>query len=164
MAKKDKTLLWILLIGGGAGLYWYFSKKAAAAAPAPATATATPSLPAPPVTAVLPPPSATLTTTATPPPLITAAAAPTPGTTLQPSGVPYDTRMDTLQTWANTSLNACDLGRWNSKKGSFTQDEWNGLFDIYFNDWQAGGGTTAARTQFWNNWRIKYQILTNTPC
>jgi hypothetical protein len=80
------------------------------------------------------------------------------------AGVPYDPRMLTLQNWATTSMNACDLARWNADQTNFTADEWNGLYDLYFNDWQSGGGNTAGRTNFWNTWRVKYQILTNTSC
>lgn len=162
-AKKDKTTMWILLLGGGAAV-WYFMSKNNAAASTTTTTAATAqasSLPVP-VTSVIPPVMTTATQTAAAQPLISTSAG--TGTTLQPSGVPYDSRMDTLQTWAQNSLNACDLSRWNSSKSSFTQDEWNGLFDIYFNDWIGGQGTTSARTQFWNAWRVKYSILTLTPC
>jgi hypothetical protein len=170
--KKDKTMTWVLLLGGAGALWWYLSRQNTAAAAAAATTT-TAMLPAPPttalpapVTSVIPPVTTAATITPTPAPITS--MAPTTvlssGSTLQPSGVPYDPRMDTLQNWAVASLNPCDLSRWNTSKGSFTPDEWNGLFDLYFNDWIGGQGNTAARTAFWNTWRIKYSILTATPC
>jgi hypothetical protein len=72
--------------------------------------------------------------------------------------------MLTLEDWANTSLNSCDLARWNQDSTNFTVSEWAGLYDIYFNDWIGGAGNNAARTAFWNAWRTKYQILTGTTC
>ena len=168
--KKDKTGLIILLIGGAGALWWYFSRQATTA-PATTTPLLPPSTTQPltalPVTqttsvipTIVPPVTQTAPQTATPAVLTSTVAA---GTTTA-SGVAYDPRMDTLQAWAQSSLNACDLARWNNSKGSFTSDEWAGLFDIYFNDWQSGQGNTAARTAFWNAWRTKYSILTATPC
>lgn len=183
MAKKKDKVPWLwILLGGGA--LWYFMKQQGQAAPAaataaPATTTPLPSVvtqPAqlplsqtvPPVTTVIPPVGVNAGLPATPvlplSSVATSSPSPASATTLQPSGVVYQPWMDTLQSWAVSALNACDLNRWNSSKGSFTNDEWNGLYDLYFNDWVGGQGNTAARISFWNTWRAKYSIDTNTPC
>ena len=155
--KKDKTLWLVLLLAGGGAAIWYFTRP-----PAAATIPIAPGLPAVPG-AITPPPVAlppsvpSVTTTGA----STTAIAPV---VTRPTAAGYDPRMDTMQAWAEGGLNPCDLARWNANKANFSPDEWAGLFDIYFQDWQGGQGNTAARTQFWDAWRVKYSILTNQPC
>jgi hypothetical protein len=129
--------------------------------------------PTPPPSAVVQPPAPTAATVVNPaaaspvqanPPTLSSSVGPIGPGEVTDAGVPYDPRMSTLQTWATTSLNPCDLGRWNTNQTNFTPAEWNGLYDLYFNDWIGGQGNTAARQSFWDTWRTKYSILTNTPC
>jgi hypothetical protein len=191
MAKK-KTNWW--LWGGlalGLGYMWYTQQKPAVPAsaplappllppPLPVPVTAIPAGTAPslpiaptivqapvsPVAAVAPSlavqASSSSPVQANPPSL--AAAGPIGPGEITAAGVPYDPRMLTLQDWANATMKVCDLSRWNLNQTNFTAAEWNGLFDLYFNDWVGGQGNNAARTAFWNAWRSKYSILTNTPC
>jgi hypothetical protein len=190
MAKqKNKAIWWVLGIGAAVGAYVLYQKRQASAATMPAPAAAPPALPAPatalqpgsapsmPIDMMLkaapaPPPSAVAPApavvapspvTANPVMLSSSIGPIGPGETTD-AGVPYDPRMQTLQSWAISTMNPCDLARWNLDQTNFTAAEWNGLYDIYFNDWIGGQGTTTARTQFWDAWRKKYSILTNTPC
>lgn len=171
--KKDKTITWVLLLGGVGVAYWYLTQQKTAAAPAPGSGTALP---------VTPP----LLQQSTPTPQVLPAQAPqisVPGLTVLSPGaqvvvptplvaqstatgnnMPTQTQMQTLQSWAETSMGTCDLARWNANVNNFTPQEWAGLVDLYFADWQSGGGNTPARTSFWDDWRVKYSILTNTPC
>jgi hypothetical protein len=188
MAKSSGNGKWIALgllaIGG---LWWWNNRQAAAAAaPAPGPAPSPTPLPLPtsiaPTTVVAmpmntatqpplaqpaPPASSVVAPVVSPvqanPVMVTAPGPIGPGETTD-AGVPYDPRMATLQSWAVSSMTPCDLARWNEDQTNFTAEEWNGLYDLYFNAWIGGQGTTAARTAFWNAWRIKYSILTNTPC
>jgi hypothetical protein len=189
MAKKK--INWWLWGGLAAVAYYLYSTSTASAAP-PAAVAPAPPLPVPLTPAQ--PPALPINTAIVQPPTPPAAAMMTPSvmiapTVLSPSaspvqanpapliatgpigpgevtdaGVPYDPRMATLQTWASTTLNTCDLARWNNDQTNFTAAEWAGLFDLYFNDWIGGQGNNAQRTAFWNAWRNKYQILTQTPC
>lgn len=164
MAKKNNSGKWLLLGAVLVGGYFLLKKNAAAAAPSlppttpPAPGTTTP---------------VTTTTTTGPTgatPIQSATAAPIVATDLtmpadagQSSlSVPYDTRMATLQQWAEGYMGAGDLAQWNTMKAFFTQDEWNGLYDLYFNAWVGGQGATPARTAFWDTWRVKYHILDGT--
>lgn len=180
--KKDKTVWWILALGG-IGAAWYLMKNKAAGTPPaallPAATTPDPNhiipgqLTAPGgITPIIPsntsqslispqgqfnppaiaPPSTPAITITTPSPIPVAATGPTVD------------QMNTLQSWAQSALNPCDLGRWNQYKSSFTPDEWASMIDIYFNDWVGGEGNTPERVKEWDDFREKYQILTNTPC
>lgn len=169
--KKDKTIIWILLLGGAGAAYWYLTSQKAAAAPATTTAIAPPTIvpalpPAGPV-AQIPAPNLQVA----PPTLSVAPALYSPTVSTAPS-MPNTAQLQTLQQWAQSSLTPCDLARWNNMQSGFTADasaygypsEWAGLVDIYFNDWVGGEGNNEQRTQFWDYWRNKYSILTNTPC
>lgn len=170
--KKDKTMMWVLLLGGVGAAYWYLTQKTAAAVPAPGTTLPVsppalapgsggtvqvlpgmaPQLSVPGVTVLSPPVQAVIPT-----PLVAQSTA-------TGNNMPTQTQMQTLQSWAQSSMGTCDLIRWNANVNNFTPDEWAGLVDLYFADWQSGGGNTPARTSFWDAWRTKYSILTNTPC
>ncbi len=166
-----------MLALGGVAAWWYLHKKQTATVPVttttPALLPTSSPLPAPAITnanipstsssAIIPslpfnaPPAAPPNT---PTIAITAATSPIPAASTGPTV----SQMDTLQAWAQGALTPCDLSRWNQYKPSFTSDEWNSLIDIYFNDWIGGQGNTPQRLQEWDDWRTKYQILTNTPC
>jgi hypothetical protein len=173
VARKDKTIWWLVALGG-VGAWWYFSKKATPTAPATLPAPAL-LLPTPePLPASIPVSNTTVTTLPSSPQLqfnapvappsapavALTAASPLPAASTGPT---VD-QMNTLQSWAQSGLSACDLARWNQYKTAFTTDEWSALIDIYFNDWIGGQGITDQREQEWDAWRNKYQILTNTPC
>ncbi len=179
--KKDKTMWWILALGGVAAA-WYLLKNKAAAAPLPTTALP----PAASTTTLLPHtnalpggsapiiPSTGINTAIVPQlqfntptfsqPSVPAVAVTTISPIPAAPTAPTVDEMNTLQSWAMSNLNPCDLSRWHQYKSSFTPQEWAALVDIYFNDWVGGQGNTPERIQEWDDWRAKYQILTNTPC
>ena len=191
MAKKKNNRIWWVLGGLGVGwlIYRQMQSSAGTPSPAPLQASLPPATTALPVgtpaalpvdTTIRQPPSpppgsatpSTAVTIVNPtgspvsanPVTLSSSIGPIgPGETTD-AGVPYDPRMGTLQTWAVTNLDPCDLGRWNLSQTNFTAAEWSGLYDIYFNDWIGGQGITEARKEFWDDWRKKYLILTNTPC
>jgi hypothetical protein len=164
MAKKNSNTL-LLLLGLGGVAYWLYSKSNQ-----PAAAIVQTSLPGASLPIALPAP---MPTVSAPVPTIlvtggtnSAAApvqAPAPAP-LQPAPVATqaisitDPRYDTIQQWANSALNAPNLAQFNKMRPLFTQADWNGLFDLYFNGWIGGQGITPARDQFWSYWRTTYHI------
>jgi hypothetical protein len=153
MAKKKDKKMWIgialLAVVGGA--IWFMRKKTPALLP-PGTPPLPGGTPLPGgAIPIVPGTGAALTPTTTP-------LVPTQANT----AIPTDPRVATIQTWANTSMTPPNLAQFNKMKSSFTNDDWLGLFDLYFNDWIGGQGNTAARTVFWNGWRSKYHINDGT--
>ena len=63
----------------------------------------------------------------------------------------------TIFNWANT-LKPADQAQFYAMWSQMTSSDIAGLMDLIVNEWQGGQPVTAARTNFWNAWRVKYQI------
>lgn len=150
-----------VLLVAGIGVWWYYHNQPAAA---PGTAPASPGsspTPAPGSAPISAPPPAPLSVS----PVTSIAAVNTPATVPSPvpsvagnAAVPYDPRMDQVQSWANSALTPANLAQYNAQKGNFTQADWNGLYDLIINRFMGGQPNTPARTAFWDSWRTTYHI------
>lgn len=102
----------------------------------------------------------------------TAAAAASPGGTLPLSTNQANTGFSSAPTPAANANSATVVQGWmtsgaldpaNQKQalaqfGNMTADEVNEMADIIVNVWGTGSAPSAAQTEFWDAWRVKYHI------
>lgn len=110
--------------------YYFYTKQNGSAVPAAAA------------------PGALTTTTGTPAGFVTA---PTPAANINSATV--------VQGWFNSgALDPANKQQAFAQFGNMTADEVNELADIIVNVWGTGSKPSAAQTDFWNQWRVKYHI------
>lgn len=143
MAKKknNNTLLYIGLAVGAYFLYQRSKNQNGVAVPAPVTPVAL----LPPSTNIAAPVAVTATT----------------GRASNNSALLPDV-LKWAQPTPTGGLSPANSARFFAVQNLFTTDEIDGLNDLVVNDWEGGQGNTAARTAFWNNWRVKYHIADGT--
>lgn len=141
MAKKKND--WILPVGLGLGavvLYMYFKKAQ--------PALADPGIIAP---GALP---GSVSVNATAPALTT-------GSTTTGSGSVSHVNDPSILKWAASSMTPMNYAQFQKTEGTFTNDEWNGLYLLVSGDPTYGFGTPGGAT-FWDAWRVKYHINDGT--
>lgn len=139
MAKKKND--WILPVAlglGAVGLYMYFKKAQ--------PALADPGIIAPGAL----PGSTTLDTTA-----------PASGSTVTSSGSLSHVNDPSVIKWAAASMSPMNYAQFQKTEGTFTNDDWDGLYLLVSGDPTYGFGTSGGAT-FWNAWRVKYHINDGT--
>lgn len=130
---KDNTMLLLGLAAAAAVGYYLYSKNSGSIAPVAVT------------------PAGALTNPGTGP--VVYSSAPTPAANANTATI--------VQGWFNT-LDAANKQQALAQYGNMTDAELTELADIIVNVWGTGGKPSAAQTDFWNAWRVKYHILDGT--